>query len=95
MITVLTKLKAKNKDSSKKLKQLLEILQIETPDEKGSILYEIYNSDKDVTAFYIFEKWATQFDLDNHIVLTKNKGYDLQAFELLDNDLENIILSRI
>jgi len=93
MITVLTKLAAKDEVSSLKLNQLLKNLQVETHKEIGSLLYEVYQENNN--SFYIFEKWQSQNDLNHHIELINRQGLSQIAMTLIEGSFENIILKKI
>lgn len=95
MVTVLTEFIAKDATVVAELESIFHKLLKETPAEQGYISYEILKQSNRPFSYYIFEKWASQENLDDHAKAVDAKGYATQAITLLENQLENNILQSL
>lgn len=95
MVTVLTQFIAKDLSAASKLKDIFQKIIKETPFEQGYIWYEILQESDNSNSFYIFEKWASQEDLDTRAKTVTAKGYVEAAVPLLANEFENILLQSL
>ena len=75
MVTVLTEFIAKDATAAAELEGIFHKLLQETPAEQGYISYEIFKQSNRPFAYYIFEKWASQENLEQHAKAVDDKGY--------------------
>ena len=57
------------------IKQIFATMVNETRKEKGCIIYDLYEDEKDSNSLVLIEKWATQTDLNNHSNSPHFKAY--------------------
>lgn len=94
MVKVLTKFEAKDQEAASKLEVIFHHLSQEVITEPGYISYEVLMV-KDLPHYFIYETWASEKDLQQHIKKVAESGYALQATPLISNSPENIILQNL
>ena len=94
MVTLLTRLDAKDEAAATALAAVLSELSGTVPSEPGSLAYEAFGTE-DPTTFYIEESWSSREDVDRHARRVETDGYVERSVDLLATPLATVTLLAI
>ena len=95
MVTLLTRLDAKDEAAATALAAVLSELSGTVPSEPGSLAYEAFGTEEDPTTFYIEESWSSREDVDRHARRVETDGYVERSVDLLATPLATVTLLEI
>lgn len=95
MVTLLTRLDAKDEAAATTLAAVLSELSGTVPSEPGSLAYEAFGTEEDPTTFYIEESWSSREDVDRHARRVETDGYVERSVDLLATPLATVTLLEI
>lgn len=95
MVTLLTRLDAKDEAAATALAAVLSELSGTVPSEPGSLAYEAFGTEEDPMTFYIKESWSSREDADRHARRVETDGYVERSVDLLATPLATVTLLEI
>ena len=95
MVTLLTKLDAKDGAAAAVLAAVLSELSGTVPSEPGSLAYEAFGTEEVPTTFYAKESWSSREDADRHARRVETDGYAERSVDLLATPLAAVTLLEI
>lgn len=94
MVTLLTRLDAKDEAAATALAAVLSELSGTVPSEPGSLSYEAFGTE-DLTTFYVKESWSSREDADRHARRVETDGYVERSVNLLATPFATVTLLEI
>jgi quinol monooxygenase YgiN len=95
MVTLLTRLDAKDEAAATALAAILSELSGTVPSEPGSPAYEAFGTKEDLTTFYVKESWSSREDADRHARRVETDGYVERSVNLLATPFATVTLLEI
>ena len=95
MVTLLTRLDAKDEAAATALAAVLSELSGTVPSEPGSLAYEAFGTEGDPTTFYVKESWSSRDDADRHARRVETDGYAERSVNLLATPFATVTLLEI
>ena len=95
MVTLLTRLDATDEAAATPLAAVLSELSGTGPSEPGSLAYEAFGTEENLTTFYVKESWSSREDADRHARRVETDGYVERPVDLLATPFATVTLLEI
>lgn len=94
MIEVVSKMYAKDGRVEELISKFKEMIE-PTKKEKGYLLYEMYQDQKNLSVLIVLEQWETQEDFDNHCISDHFNRIVPQMLECMERASEVNICNKV
>ena len=94
MHTVIAKFRAR-KDKLDEVKKTLYALVVPTLLEEGCLQYDLHQSKGEPGTFFLYENWADDKCLTNHLSKDYNEDFQNKVKQFLQSPMEIFLLSKI